>query len=136
MWSAVMYGFRLSHAPVAQYLALSSGPGSIATSGTWSPPLLIACRMSLGCLPLTLLMVIHGAFFVTPFSTLLSCVNSRPVKKLQTVSVTGLCELFAGGPDPDPPPAVHAARIMVSAASARATRRVIPHPQSGGVSDA
>src|SRR5260370_11482303 len=106
-----MCGFRLIHAPVAQYLGLWSGPGSIATSG--AVPLLIARRISVGCLPPTLLMVIHGAFFLTPSSTLLNCLSSRPVKKLQTVSVTGLCELFGGGALPDPPPAVHAAPIKV-----------------------
>src|SRR5215470_11289241 len=128
MWSWLMYGLRLIHAPIEQYLALSSGPFSSATSG--AVPLLIARRMSVGCLPPTLLMVIHGAVFVTPFSTLLNCLSSRPVKKLQTVSVTGLCELFAGGELPPPaPPAVHAARIRLRPATIRVTRRFIPHPQ-------
>src|SRR5258708_32524544 len=100
-----MYGLRSIHAPVAQYFALSSGPGSMATSG--AVPLLIARRMSVGCLPPTLLMLIHGAVFFSPFSTPSNCLSSRPVKKLQTGSVTGLWELFAvGAGHPAPPRAV------------------------------
>src|SRR5215469_9869712 len=109
MWSAAMYGFRLIHAPVAQYLALSSGPGSIATSG--AVPLLIARRMSVGCLPPMLLIVIHGADFLTPLSTLLNCLSSRPVKKLQTVSVPGLNTRLAGAEPAHQPPTLHAAMI-------------------------
>src|SRR5262249_3713251 len=129
MWSCLMYGLRSIHAPVEQYFALSSGPGSIATSG--AVPLLIARRMSEGSLPPTLLPVIHWAVFFKPASTLSNCLSSRPVKKLQTVSVTGLCELFAGGPELlDPLPAVHAVTIMVSPIITGTARRFIPHPQS------
>src|SRR5215471_18844331 len=127
MWSWLMYGLRLIHAPVAQYLALSSGPGSIATSG--AVPLLIARRIAVGSLPPTLLMVIHGAVFFKPFSTLSNCLSSRPVKKLHTVSVTGLCEVFAGGELLLAPlPAVQAARMRVSPTITRAARRFIHSP--------
>src|SRR5215475_9620953 len=122
-----MYGLRSIHAPVEQYLALSSGPGSIATSG--AVPLLIARRMAEGSLPPTVLTVIHGAVFFKPSRTLLSCLSSRPVKKLQTVSVTGLCELFGGGELLDPPPAVHAVAIRVRPMITGTARRFIPHLQ-------
>src|SRR5215475_3360919 len=129
-----MYGLRSIHAPVEQYLALSSGPGSIATSG--AVPLLIARRMAEGSLPPTLSIVIHGAVFFRPASTPSSCLSSRPVKKLHTLIVTGLCELFAAGEELfDPPPAVQAARIMASPATTGTARRFIPHHTPRAVSD-
>src|SRR3954471_3303264 len=90
-----MYGFRSIHAPLSPYLATSSGPTSIATSG--AVPLLMARWTSSSCLPPVTSTVIHGVALCSPARAALKVSSSLPVKKVHTLSVTGWCALFSAG---------------------------------------
>src|SRR5881396_3778127 len=90
MCSAEMYGLRSIHAPVLQYLATSSGYGSMVTSG--AVPLFIARRTAWGCFPGVESTVIQGYFFWKSSSTDRRCPYSGLVKAVHSVIVTGAWE--------------------------------------------
>src|SRR3954447_26478974 len=90
-----MYGFRSIQAPLCPYLATSSGPTSIATSG--AVLLLMARWTSSSPLPPVTLTVIHGVALCRSARLALKVSSSLPVKNVHTLNVTGSCVLFWAG---------------------------------------
>src|SRR6478609_4110834 len=83
--------------------------------------------MSVGCLPPTLLIVIHGYISWIWARTASNFGSSGATNALQTVSVTGACEAlgfeFGTVVGASLPPAVHAVAITIAPAAAVSTPR-------------